>query len=372
MGDVRRVHARVATVLVMVAAGLLMVVSGPAAVAAGPFPPSCVEQPYGESVTVPDYPGAFLVDLDVKVQNYRNPDQGSLELVNGDAFDPSPYFRWTLSSGYLDPRIRSVIFDNEAPRLPPDGGQPYPEEVRIQPEERFPYHSPSGENRWSVQTGSPYGGASGRPVPFTAILTWSDCDADSDYVGDKSRDTCVGTYNPGQEDRDGDGIGDACDPDNDNDGVADVSDNCPAVANRDQTDWDRDGVGNACDATPGTAPAPPATTPTTPPITGAPSSTCSAGCAYATTVGLRHRTAKHRLVGTVDSAALGCRSDVAVTIWRKRSGTDRKLVVVATRSTGKFRTKAPRKPGRFYATVGSPDQPLCGSATSRVVRIKRR
>ena len=72
------------------------------------------------------------------------------------------------------------------------------------------------------------------------------------------------------------------------------------------------------------------------------------------------------------STAAGCRTDADVTIWRKRKGEDRKLVVVTTRSTGKFRTKAPRKPGRFYATVGSPDQPLCGNATSRVVRIKRR
>ncbi|GAG07106.1 unnamed protein product, partial [marine sediment metagenome] len=39
----------------------------------------------------------------------------------------------------------------------------------------------------------------------------------------------------------------ACDPDDDNDTVPDVSDNCPLTPNVDQTDSDGDGLGNACD-----------------------------------------------------------------------------------------------------------------------------
>lgn len=59
-------------------------------------------------------------------------------------------------------------------------------------------------------------------------------------------DNCVGLTNPTQSDVDADGTGDACDSDDDADGVVDGSDNCRLVANAGQEDADGDGIGNAC------------------------------------------------------------------------------------------------------------------------------
>lgn len=86
-------------------------------------------------------------------------------------------------------------------------------------------------------------------------------DDDGDGVLD-AQDNCRAVANAGQQNVDGDELGDACDPcsyvfgatlDRDGDGIAAASDNCPAAANAAQTDTDGDGIGDPCDPRPGTA-----------------------------------------------------------------------------------------------------------------------
>jgi len=94
--------------------------------------------------------------------------------------------------------------------------------------------------------------------PTSVSVTVNEADADNDGVLD-SADNCPNEANPGQEDIDGDGLGDVCDPaddrpptpsDTDSDGVPDSKDNCPNVSNPDQADRDGDGIGDTCDQLP--------------------------------------------------------------------------------------------------------------------------
>jgi hypothetical protein len=81
-------------------------------------------------------------------------------------------------------------------------------------------------------------------ITFSKNTSYRD-DSDSDGL-ENLRDNCPLISNTNQQDRNYDGVGDAC-SDDDNDSRIGEKDNCPTVPNRDQADKNVNGIGDACE-----------------------------------------------------------------------------------------------------------------------------
>jgi sugar lactone lactonase YvrE len=155
-------------------------------------------------------------------------------------------------------------------------------------------------------------------------------DADGDGAID-ARDTCVGIPNQDQRDTDRDGRGDACDDDDDNDGVTDQPDLCPRSAR--QPDANRDGCADPSSriTVPGasirTRPRPPARI---------------AGTAQADTVGVaRVQVALARVTGSRcrwwDGARFGAAGSCSAPVWTSARGRDPWTLRVRLPRRGSYR-----------------------------------
>ncbi len=176
--------------------------------------------------------------------------------ASGTAVEPGVITRWRVRMGNTTGQVRLRILRptgtnfqevaRSAPVTPPiDKTSLYLANIRILAGDRialeccvgntFPVFSLAtgpGEGvvwRPAIGDGQTVATADALPIGLRPLINADvEPDDDDDAFGDETQDNCVGMANPGQEDLDRDGAGNACDADDDGDGVPDTSDACPA------------------------------------------------------------------------------------------------------------------------------------------------
>jgi thrombospondin type 3 repeat protein len=156
-----------------------------------------------------------------------------------------------------------------------------------------------------------------------------DTDDDGDAIDD-AVDNCPQNFNAQQSDLDGDAIGDSCDVDDDGDGATDGRDNCRFVPNPGQTDADRDGLGDACDSSTPGATAPPTFTgnPGNPSAPGPPDTTAPN---VVVTLASRHRSGE---LGAGLAVPVTCSERCTIASTLTVSGRDARRLKLRGRTLG--------------------------------------
>lgn len=104
------------------------------------------------------------------------------------------------------------------------------------------------DNDGILDDGDGSGTIGDHPCPGREPADAGTCDDNCRTVRNSPSDCDDDPSTPDEQcDTERDGIGDACDPDLDGDGILNHKDNCPTIANPDQEDADQDGAGDACD-----------------------------------------------------------------------------------------------------------------------------
>ena len=142
-----------------------------------------------------------------------------------------------------------------------DDNDGYPDDVDEMPLDFFEHLDTDGDGIGNNADTDDDGDGLGDDYDAFPLDASEQVDTDSDGIGDNA-DNCPNTSNPDQINSDDDNLGNACDDDDDNDGVADTTDAFPldpsetidtdsdGVGNNEDTDDDGDGVSDAVDAFP--------------------------------------------------------------------------------------------------------------------------
>jgi uncharacterized delta-60 repeat protein len=205
-----------------------------------------------------------------------------------------------------------------------------------------------------------------------------DPDDDNDTVVDDA-DGCpmgdTGWVSGGATDNDHDGCRDAGteDPDDDNDAVADASDNCSLVANADQVNTDGDTQGDACDPdddNDGIADAADAC----PQAFGTAANGCPLRAGPTSSkrgLTLSHSSRSNKFKGTLTADVAACSQGQQVEIFHKVKGPDTKLGTAKTATTGKYSLKKNAPDGSYYGSArqSSTGGVACLAAKSGSVKL---